>query len=502
MAKARLQLVVSKSGQPNVQIDGVAYHSAYDPQREAQKFYSSFQLEEADVVLHFGWGLGYCGDILRKRVKSGGRVIVFEPDAELFALSNTESDSRIQFVVGDQVRHFFDEWPLGNCQETDQFLWIEWPAALREHASLAELLRLQLKTYIRDRAANLLTHFQRGERYFQNAIRNFKFQRDADTGRLIDRFRNVPLIIVSAGPSLDRNIDQLRGLEDRCFILSVDTALRPLLHAGITPHAVITADPSEMNARHIVGVMPESTYLIAEQAVQPDALESAGKRFLFGLGLFPDALFAKFGFGKTRLEAWGSVATTALDLACRMGANPIIFAGQDFAYSWDRDYASHTLFHGKTFVVTQAVTIRRPDIYGNDTYTTENLVAYRDFFLRRMKQSPRVRFINATEGGILRDGPEILPMREVLAQLPTQKMDIAATLADCYRPSRTPGDPVIAVEHLRQVMTARSVRCECLNGFLELTAKEHLLHKNTSEMEKKIAWGIQLMDELCSADKR
>src|SRR5947207_12101996 len=139
---------------------------------------------------------------------------------------------------------------------------MEWPAALREHAALAELLRLQLKQYLRDRAANLLTHFQRGERYFQNAVRNFRYQRDADAGLLFGRFRNVPLVIVSAGPSLDLNIEELRGIEDRCFILSVDTALRPLLAAGVTPHAVITADPSEMNARHVAGVMPLSTYLI------------------------------------------------------------------------------------------------------------------------------------------------------------------------------------------------------------------------------------------------
>jgi hypothetical protein len=503
MVSARLQRVLSKSGQPTVQVDGVAYHSTYDPQKEAQKFYAGFRLEQADVVLHFGWGLGYCGDVLLKRAKPGARVIVFEPDVDLYGLSGAESgihkmhdDRRIEFVVGDQVRHFFDEWPLGDCQETDQILWIDWPAALREHGSIATMLRLQLKQYIRDRAANLLTHFQQGERYFQNAVRNFSYQRDADAGRLLGRFQNVPLVIVSAGPSLDRNIHELRGIEDRCFILSVDTALRPLLAAGIRPHAVITADPSEMNARHISGVMPEAAYLIAEQAVQPQALESATKRFLFSLGLFPDPLFAKFGFAKTRLEAWGSVATTALDLACKMGANPIIFCGQDFAYSWDRDYASHTLFHGRTFVVTQAITIQRPDLWGNSVHTTENLVAYRDFFVRRMKQSAGVRFINGTEGGILTEGAQIMPLRDAVESLPSESIDIAGALAECCRSSRAPGEPGVAIAHLKQVLKSRGRRCDCLRGFLELTAKEHLLHKNNIEIEQKISWGTQLMEEL------
>src|SRR5262249_41099761 len=183
--------------------------------------------------------------------------------------------------------------------------------------------------------------------------------------------------------------------------------------------AVVLADPSELNSRHIVGAMPMSSYLIAEQAAHPAALAAAKKRFLFGLGLFPDSLFTKFGFGKSRLEAWGSVSTTALDLACRMGANPILFAGQDFAYTGNRNYRSHTIFHDIQFAIELARKTTAVDIRGNETYTTENLIAYRDYFVRRLKQAPGVRFINATEGGILGEGVELLPLRDALKQVAT-----------------------------------------------------------------------------------
>src|SRR6185436_13024949 len=142
-----------------------------------------------------------------------------------------------------------------------------------------------------------------------------------------------------------------------------------LLAAGIQPHAVIVADPSEMNAQHVIGVLPRETYLIAEQAVHPSALEAASRRFLFGLGLFPDQLFGKFRFRKSRVDAWGSVATSALDLACRMGANPVIFAGQDFAYSWDQEYASNTIYQGNYFDVLESGKTRQPDIHGNEVHT-------------------------------------------------------------------------------------------------------------------------------------
>ena len=497
MAADRLRLAPTRSGQQTVEVDGVAYHSAYNPLREVERFYASLQLEEPDVVLHFGWGLGYSGDALRARVRSDARVVVFEPDEELFNLSLAEAldrtifeDPRFQFVVGSDVGLFFDDWNLGTWQETDRFLWVAWPGAVRQDGPLLESLKSKFKRQLRDRAANLLTHFQNGETYFRNVISNFKFQGDPDVGQLFGRFKNFPLVLVSAGPSLDRNIGQLRQMDDRCFILSVDTALRPLLVARITPHAVITEDPSELNAQHVAGALPESVYLIAEQAGHPLALEAAARRFIFGLGLFPDSLFSKFGLGKSRLEAWGSVATTALDLACRMGANPILFVGQDFAYSWFRDYASNTIYHGNNFYVERSGTAQADDIFGNPTYTTENMIAYRDYFVRRMKQQPEVRFINGTEGGILTEGVDILPLWKALEQGLEDPVDVAGTLANCHQTQKVSAD---AIEHLRQVLKYRRTDCDCLNGFLELTAKEHLLGKDETKIEDAILRGIEII---------
>jgi hypothetical protein len=62
--------VTTQSGQINVEVDGVPYHSTYNPQREAQMFYRSHPVEEADVVLHFGWGLGYGSPIMRERLQT------------------------------------------------------------------------------------------------------------------------------------------------------------------------------------------------------------------------------------------------------------------------------------------------------------------------------------------------------------------------------------------------------------------------------------------------
>ena len=92
-----------------MEVEGLPYHSLYDPQREARKIYAAEPIEKADVILHFGWGLGYIGEVLRERLKPSAHVLVFEPDEELFKLFSDRPDShhvtedrRFKFVVGSQ----------------------------------------------------------------------------------------------------------------------------------------------------------------------------------------------------------------------------------------------------------------------------------------------------------------------------------------------------------------------------------------------------------------
>ena len=491
-----ITLVSSRSGLPNVAVDGVPYHSPYDPEREASKFYAGLPLEGADVVVHFGWGLGYAARLLRERCRPDVKILVLEPDEDLHRLCRREGpgrdaleDPRFRFIVGPQVRQLFDDWGLEGCRETDRVLWVEWPRSLQRHTELARVLQKDFKNRLRDQAANLLTHFENGRTYFENAVRNLRFAGDPVVGNLFGRFEGVPLVLVSAGPSLDRNIRHLQGLDQRCFILAVDTALRPLLAAGVKPHAVMIADPSQLNAQHILGAMPPETYLIAEQAVDPSAFRTATRRFQFSVGVFPDGLYREFGLDRTALAVWGSVATAALDLACRMGADPVIFVGQDFAYSWGRDYASHTIFHGRTSPPGDPHRFE-PDVWGRPVPTTESLIAYRDAFLRRIKEDPRRTFINASEGGILTERVDVRSLKDALYRHADRTRDVRARLEDCYQPGSSP--PFLR-DHLLDVLSAGQGACGCVDGFLELVAKQALLEGDREAIAESQAWGVEVL---------
>ncbi|HYR44145.1 MAG TPA: hypothetical protein VER98_14035, partial [Terriglobia bacterium] len=164
-----------------------------------------------------------------------------------------------------------------------------------------------------------------------------------------------------------------------------------------------------------------------------------------------------------------------------------------------REYASNTIFHGSDFDVSVSGKARGRDIWGDETYSTENLIAYRDYFVRRTKRAPGIRFINATEGGILAEGVEILSLKDALNQACVRLVDAASMFQACHRPSKTSAD---ALRHLRHVLQHRRTDCNCLSGFLELSAKKHVLKKNELEIEKTILWGVQTISDFESSWSR
>lgn len=128
-----------------------------------------------------------------------------------------------------------------------------------------------------------------------------------------------------------------------------------------------------------------------------------------------------------------------------------------------------------------------PDVWGRMVPTTENLVAYRDYFVRRFRATQGIRFINATEGGILSEDVELLPLRDAIYQACGPTLPIRQTIEACHRVQRRSPD---LKGHLQLALSSRSTRCGCLDGFLELAAKEALMKRDAADIESAICWGL------------
>jgi hypothetical protein len=263
-------------------------------------------------------------------------------------------------------------------------------------------------------------------RYLEQTLQNLPaIAREGNVAALDNHFAGTPAVIVGAGPSLDENAADLKRLHSRALVIASDTALAPLETAGIDVPLVVAVDPSEWNARHLAAPRRvDGTYFVAEGSLHPSVFERfAGRTFVFEVsGHEPWAWLKPYGITRGRLRAWGSVVTSAFDLALRMGCDPIVFVGLDLAFTKGQTYCRHTAHEavwGKwieagdtwenvwSFLVSQQPRQTLADRHGAPAVTTPFLMAFRNWLVDEIGAAPQPRrFINATGAGLLH-GPRI-----------------------------------------------------------------------------------------------
>lgn len=324
------------------------------------------------------------------------------------------------------------------------------PEVVRLHAeAVKQSARAIGKAWFGARA-NQEARRQNAGRYLLNTLRNLDtIAAEGDVAALVDSCSGMPALVVAAGPSLDRNLPDIRCHRDKAIVIAVDTALRPLLAAGVHPDFVVAADPTEANARHLVDLPScPSTYLVAEGSIDPEAFgHFSGHTFTFSVAdHHPWPWIRSAGLARGRLRAWGSVLTTAYDFALRIGCGPIVFAGADLAFSEGRPYASGTTYDEEwqraeawgdrladvwATQIAQWPATSESSVDGGVARTAPHLRSFRDWIVESAAASGRATF-NATPGGILK-GPGIVQrsLDDAFSSLPPLE-SIGGVIAKCH----------------------------------------------------------------------
>lgn len=242
---------------------------------------------------------------------------------------------------------------------------------------------------------------------------------------------DIPAFIVSAGPSLNKNIKQLKRAKNKSFIIAVDTAVKPLLREGIIPDLFATLDgikPLEIVETEQAKNLPLLTKVTAAHAIMN---YHTGKKFFYDEGY--QYVKKLFQMNEKTIEGFptgGSVATLAFSLACHLGFRKIIFVGQDLAYTGHKSHADGTFQEVMPEEDTEKF-IRVPGNYEDEVPTLKNLDGYRKWFgeyIEWWQKRHDIEFINATEGGARIEGTKLMTLADVIDQECTKEVDIKACI--------------------------------------------------------------------------
>jgi hypothetical protein len=406
----------------------IRLHSLRDPLAEADQLIDA-ALEGRPmpkVVCLLGMGLGYAIDRIAIRSPETS-IVVFEPFAEAAraALSQWEwttllASGRLHVLVGPDYDAPTPAIRL--LADANAIATIVHPVLLRE---TTEELRRARRAFDRlqfEAAANAEAERKFAAPYLCNTLANLRrIAASRDVRELFDSARGRPAVVIGAGPSLDRNVAWLRAVRDRACVVAVDTALTPLVRAGIEPDLVVAVDPSAVNARHFAHVPPLSrAALVAEGSLHPACFAPFdGRVFTFRVGnSHPWPLLRARGIERSQLTVWGSVLTAACDLALRMGCDPVVFAASDLSFTDGQPYCRGTAYEADwarevlagmaladvwaRYAPDDALVL--DDLRGVPVKTTGVLQAFRDWIVDTARKRADVRFINATGAGILAGG--------------------------------------------------------------------------------------------------
>ncbi len=422
----------------------VKLHSQRDPAGEADRLVASaFDAAEPSTAIVIGAGLGYVLESIARR-SANTRVVVFEPLPECLPLlvkrypvGDWQSSGRLAVFAGPGYEGATDAFRLVDERAGPPVILMN-PVIKREFPREAARAQAAAEALIAGARANESARLRFAGPYLVNTLKNLPaMAAEGDVASLALAFSGRPAIVAAAGPSLDRLLPHLRALPEDVLLIAVDTALRPLLTAGITPHFVVAVDPQPNNARHLLNLPPAAdTWLVAEGSMDPSVLPAfAGRIFVFQVSQHqPWPWLAASGFTRGGLRAWGSVLTTAVDLACHLGCDPVVFAGADLAYTDGLLYCRNTTYEpdwksletddarAAAFqdYVRSRSTVTATDTSGKTVPTTPLFVQFRDWIVARTLAEPTRRFVNATGAGILRGGRIELGALDALSAVPPQ----------------------------------------------------------------------------------
>ncbi|MCP5104485.1 MAG: motility associated factor glycosyltransferase family protein, partial [bacterium] len=414
-------------------------HSKFNPQNESAALVAKKDTS-ADHIVVMGLGLGYHLEKVMETKNKTSRVLLVEPESEILKHSLKTIRWKKLLNRGDFFYVFSNEMAelagtvhsFLNVIVLDRVEFVELPSETRILSDFFIKARKTIENEIKTNLYDLKTRLAESFMLPRNILKNLpRILNTRPVARLQNAFPNTPGFIVSAGPSLDKNVLHLKNVRNRGLMIAVDTALKPLLKRALQPHFTAIGDPSHKNYLHLQGTENLLQHFIAaETGIARHVFRDFNdKIFTLSVGRPMARLIEAHSEPLGELEAWGSVISIALALAIYMGLNPIIFVGQDFAFTGTRNHCRGTSWEENKLEYTsdlaqlqrfekQSISgnkkvIETRDIYGNKTYTSERLKLYKNYLARMVEQHPHTLFINATEGGIFSEIPH-MPLKQVI----------------------------------------------------------------------------------------
>lgn len=408
-------------------------NSKYDVNNEVNMLLNTIDFDKDSLFIVYGIGLGYHVKELIIRSSPKSRIFVIESNLEILnTYLRNESlldicsgkvflffgdDQQIIAEVNSQINNF-EVFPLSaNCVPvvllSYYFIYGEWLENINKRiVDLFKHVLFNIGNDIEDTIIGLRNNFANMKELIKSP----------SVEMLKDKYTDMPAIIVSAGPSLDKNIEELKNAQGKALILAVDAVISTLRKNNIVPDAVFTIERGIEIYDYFYknNVIDEGIVFIGPPVVATEILNKLNlnkKLLCLKQGESINEWINKDILCENRLLQMGtSCAHIAFAFAKHVNANPVIFVGQDLAFT--KEGVTHSKHvETKTKVEANQELLYVKGIDGELLPTDE---AFKNFLVcfevEIAKDKSSRLYIDATEGGALINGTKVMKLRETILE--------------------------------------------------------------------------------------
>lgn len=412
-------------------------NSIYRPLSEVNKWADQYEFQNLNIsVIMFGMGNGLFVREMLKRLQSDATVYLYEPDISVFLydlnnidISDILNDRRINLFVKSINYNEFEEYLQRNTDWRMLLTQIICNHPVYDKIYGDEYIGFLKKIY---KANNLEKINMDTEKHLsvalaKNAISNMCYIKESNyISEFIGKIpKEIPAIIVAAGPSLDKNIDELKRAEGKAFIFATDTSVKYLLKHNINFDAMITID-SKKASGHLKDERCHNVPMFCVLEANTKFMEMhKGRKIWFRGSVYMYDLYNKFNRVFPTYNNGGSVATAAFATCVSMNFKNIILIGQDLAYSGNITHAGGVV---KNIINDKYDRKFVESIDGGKVMTRYDWLIYLEWFEDAIKAIKDLNVIDATEGGALIHGTKIMKLSEVIDEYCSKDFSFEAML--------------------------------------------------------------------------
>lgn len=409
-------------------------------------------LSNSNIIAVFGFGAGDHIKALLKHVPEKTLIIIVDPDLSIFQaalhlrdLSPILDNNQILLCLGEKpeavkerLEQHFGILTITNIEtvENEDFI--------KNNPDYFNKVKKIIKdtnaySYINIATLTIFTKI-----WPRNFLKNIiPFVKNPGIINLSNKFSQTPAIIVSTGPSLNKNVKLLKKAKNYFIIICADTALSILMKNKIEPHFVFTIEANPKNFDCYKDWLFKDLCFCANAFVYPPTIKSFKGPIFIDNGGYPFAQWIeKFIDIKGFLSKGGSVSTNCFSLAQFMGCNPIVFVGQDLSFPQDIFYAKgvpeRILEERNKIMAKNKEFILIEDNYGHMIKTDHNMKNWKIWFEESIRETPHITYINATEGGAKIEGTKFLKLKEAIEQYGLKKINVSKIVNKIQKEHKIP----------------------------------------------------------------